>query len=135
MCKLSEKLTLCTCSAASFADLEHYWVFHRFVAGKNEMVIGRALLPDKLDAEVEAHNRSVLLARLNEIDAFDVDLKPKDGDRLQLTFRFPLAGATKTITYGFAHAGGRWVEQAYDHLSWRWQHDRESFGEVRSARA
>jgi len=134
VCKLSEKLKLCTCSAGSVADLEDYWVLHRFVEGKNQIVIGRALLPDKLDAKVEAHNRSLLLARLNDPDAFDIDLRPRDGDRLQLTFRFSVGGAAKTISYGYTHAQGRWIEQAYDSLSWQWHHDSESFGEVRSAR-
>jgi hypothetical protein len=135
VCELSRKLKLCTCDVGSVAELDHYWVFHRFVEGKNEMVIGRVAMPPKLDAKVEAHNRSVLLARLNESDAFDVDLKPRDGDRLRLTFRFSkgFPAKDKTITYGYAKKDGRWVEEAYSGLSWRWHHEEENFGEVRAA--
>ncbi len=134
MCKLSDKLKLCTCDA-SVADLVSYWVFYRFIEGKNHMVIGRVMIRDPLDPEVEAHNRSLLLARLNESDAFDVDLEPRDGDRLQLTFRLSPTDARKTIIYGYAHAAGRWVEEPYDNLGWQWHHDQEQTGEVRYARS
>ncbi len=132
MCMLSDKLKLCTCDAASVGELDHYWVLHRFIEGKNSMVIGRTRIPEKLDAQAEAHNRALLLARLNESDAFDVDLQPKDRDRLQLTFSFSTP-QPKTIIYGYGRVDGRWVEEAYDNLGWRWHHEEERFGEVRSA--
>jgi hypothetical protein len=138
MCKLSEKLKLCTCNARSVAALKHYWVLFRFDATKNRMVRGRVSLPDRLDAKVEAYNRRLLLARLQEADAFDVDLHPEEGDRLAITFQCSEAGAsgrraTKIITYGYAHKGGRWVEERYNPLSWQWHHDRERFGALRQA--
>lgn len=52
-----------------------------------------------------------------------------------LAFRITLGEAAKTITviYGYARSGGKWVERAYDLLSWERHHDRETFGEVRCA--
>lgn len=138
MCKLDERLKLCTCDVPSVSALEHYWVLYRFDEEKNHMVIGRVRLPDKLDAEVEAYNRRLLLARLQEEDAFDVDLHPKEGDRLAITFQCSEVDASgrrvkKTITYGYARTGGRWVEEPYDSLSWEWHHDQERFGALRPA--
>jgi hypothetical protein len=129
MCKLSDALKLCTCDAASIDELDHFWVFHRFDPTKNELVIGRILIPYALAPEIEAHNRALLLARLDDPDAFDVDLAPRDGDRLQLTFRF--GGHYEQTHYGYERRAGKWVEQAYDGLSWSHHHDREHFGEVR----
>lgn len=135
MCTLSETLKLCTCESGSLGDLDHYWVFHRFVDGKDNPVIGRVLVSYRLDATTEAHNRSLLLARLNQPDAFDIDLQPRDGDRLHLAFRIIVAGAPKTVTYGYALSGGTWVEQTYNSLAWERHHDRETFGEIRGALA
>lgn len=139
MCEVSEKLKLCTCAAgASAANLDHCWVLHRFDPAKHTMVIGRVRMPDRLDAEVEAYNRALLLARLNEPDAFDVDLAPHEGDRLQLTFTCPHSvprdkGRVKTIHYGYAYENGRWREMPYESLSWYRKHDREQVGEIRPA--
>lgn len=135
MCTLSETLKLCSCDAGSLGDLDHYWVFHRFVEGKDRPVVGRMLGSYPLNATTEAHNRALLLARLNRPDAFDVDLKPKDGDRLHLAFRITVAGKPETVTYGYALAGGTWVEQTYNSLAWERHHDRETFGEIRGALA
>jgi hypothetical protein len=133
MCELSDKLKLCTCDVGSVADLTHYWVLHRFVGGKNHMVVGRTAIRDTLDPKLEAHNRALLLARLNEGDVFDVDPKPHEGDRLLLSFRCEEAGKPKTIQYGYAHVGGQWIEEPYDALGWQWHHDRGPFGDVRAA--
>jgi hypothetical protein len=138
MCKVSSKLKLCTCAVPDVSRLRFYWVLHRFDPRKDVRRVGRVARPDVLDARDEAHNRTLLLARLQEPDAFDVDLEPREGDRLQLTFRFTerdRAGrkTVKEITYGYARIRGRWVEEKYDPLLWHWHHDRERFGELRPA--
>ena len=138
MCRLAPTLTLCTCAVRDVSRLPHYWVLHRFDPRKDTHVIGRVARPDVLDPQDDAHNRALLRVRLQEPDAFDVDLAPRDGDRLQLTFRFSgrdRAGrrTVKEITYGYAWTAGRWVEETFDPLMWQWHHDRERFGEVRPA--
>jgi hypothetical protein len=128
MCEVSEKLKLCTCEVASVGELENYWVLHRLVKGKDQIVVGRSLLRPRLDEDLERWNHLILLARLNEPDTFDVDLEAREGDRLLLVFR-------KDITYGFQRERGRWVPagEPYDHLAWARRHVSERFGEVRAA--
>jgi hypothetical protein len=138
MCRVSSTLKLCTCAVRDVSRLRHYWVLHRFDPRKANRMIGRVARPDVLDARDEVHNRALLLARLQEPDAFDVDLAPREGDRLQLTFRFAerdRAGrkAFKEITYGYAWTAGRWVEKEFEPLGWQWHHDRERIGELRPA--
>lgn len=129
MCKLGDALKLCTCDVTSVDDLDHFWVFHRFDPSKNATVIGRTLVSYALAPEIEAHNRALLIARLNEPDAFDVDLAPREGDRLQLTFRF--GGYYKRTSYGYEFRDGKWSEQEFDNLAWADHHDRERFGELK----
>ena len=98
-------------------------------------MIGRVAIPQKLAARVDAYNRSLLLQRLHEDDVFDVDLKLRDGDRLQLTFRCSERGASgrsahKVITYGYTWNAGRWTEESFNPLFWQWHHNREMFGEL-----
>ena len=106
MCKLSHQLKMCICDVPDVSELEHYWVLHRFNP-KKDMVIGRVARPDTLDVRVDAYNRSLLLQRLHEDDAFDIDLNLQNGDRSQLTFRCSEPDASgqpeiKVITYGYA---------------------------------
>lgn len=136
MCRISSTLKLCTCDVGDVSQLQNYWILHRFHSGKDYFVIGRTMVPDVLDPQDEAFNRALLLARLQEPDAFDVDLEPQEGDRLQLTFQVSGRDGAgqqppKMITYGYAWSGGRWVEERFDHHMWQWQHDRERFGELR----
>lgn len=130
MCQLERKLKLCTCGKIARSKLEHYWVLHRFDAEKNDRVLGRIAVPPELGRGVAEEHRALLLERLQEADAFDVDLAPREGDRLQLSFRF---SATQWAKYGFAFRGGRWVEEEYCPLGWRWHHTEERFGAVKDA--
>lgn len=130
MCKLDDKLKFCTCRARSAAALAHAWIFHRFDAKKDCRVIGRVAIPPRLAKEVEQHNRALLLSRINEADAFDVDLAPREGDRLQLNFQF---SDTQWAVYGYEYRKGRWVEQPFNSLEWQWHHEEEAFGVVRGA--
>lgn len=136
MCKLEGSLKLCTCNEKEASRLDQYWVFYRFNAEKHNRMIGRVLIPDQLHPKVDAENRRLLLARLQEQDAFDVDLQPGDGDRLLITLRCTEAdkagkAVSKMITYGYERKAGRWVEEPFNSLSWQWHHDRVRFGELR----
>lgn len=140
MCKVSPRLKLCTCDARDVTRLANYWVLHRFNASKQNRIIGRVAMPDAIDARAEAYNRATLRRRLNEPDAFDVDLNPQVGDRLQLTFRCSEPDASgkaraKTVTYGYALTASGWVEEAFNSLGWQWHHDRSASGELRPALA
>jgi len=142
MCELSKKLKLCTCAVASVEHLRHYWVLYRFNKTKDDLVMGQAMLLEEPGKAVQAYNRSLLLERLNEHDAFDINLNPQEGDRLQLKFTCSDSGVLsiltrnrkiKKIIYGYTYRNGRWIEEPFDHLAWERRHDREKFGEIQSA--
>lgn len=85
--------------------------------------------------QLDGYNRELLLRRLQEEDAFDVELDLQDRDRLQLTFQFSESGTsgaptTKVITYGYSWKAGRWDEEEFCPLAWQWHHDWAMSGEV-----
>lgn len=134
MCELSRKLKLCTCAAASVSELRNYWILHRFDKTKDFIVAGSIVLYDEPSKSVQAHNKALLLERLQEADAFDVDLRPRERDRLQLTFTCSEPGGrVNTLYYGYEYKSGRWTEEEYDELSWETNHDQTRFGEVQLA--
>ncbi|MEZ5539064.1 MAG: hypothetical protein R3E63_03720 [Pseudomonadales bacterium] len=109
----------------------HYWIFYRQAQDKNEMIIGTIQPPYYLDPAVDAINREHILARLREVDAFDVALQPADGDLLVLSFQ----AADGKVDYGFEYSAGCWREKEYNSLMWLWHHDEEMFGKIRNALA
>lgn len=96
------------------------------------MIIGEFMLPYMIDEKILIKNKAMLLKRLNETDAFDVELFPKSKDRLQLTFTCPGAN-DQQITYGYSYKKGKWVEEDYDPLEWCWHHDEQKFGIINPA--
>lgn len=132
MCKVSDKIKLCTCEVTSVSKLKHYWILHRYNKSKNNIIIGEFMLPYMLDEKMLINNKAMLLNRLNEADAFDVELSPKSKDRLQLTFTCPGAN-DQQITYGYSYKKGKWVEEDFDSLEWSWNHDEQKFGIINPA--
>lgn len=132
MCEVSGKLKLCTCNATSVEKLKHYWILYRYNREKNNIIIGDFILPYMLDEEMVIKNKAVLLKRLNEEDAFDIDIFPKNKDRLQLTFTCS-AFSNQQITYGYSYKNGKWIEKDFDPLEWQWHHDEEISGAIKPA--
>ncbi len=131
MCQLSAHLKLCSCSKTDFETVENYWVFHRRQAPSEtqEMIVGELLLPISLEPETEVLNEQTLLHILNEEAPFDVDLKPKQHDRLSLHF----ACRQEILVYGFRYYRGKWVPEEWDNFTWYWRHAEERAGEIRDA--
>lgn len=92
------------------------------------MMIGEPMMT-YWDAEDELHNRVLLLKRVNEPDAFDVDLKPKAKDRLQIS----ICCGHRYMDYGFVYKGGERVEEEFDGIEWMWRHEEVEFGKVAGA--
>jgi hypothetical protein len=130
MCTVSDKLKLCTCDTQDYYQLQHYWTFHRFIAGKKNFIIGEALIA-YLDRDLDQLNYETILRQLNEGNPFDVDLKPLRRDRLCLSFTSDNAG--NRIYYGFRYNGRKWVKQGYDAHEWEWRHDEVQGGLVTNA--
>lgn len=131
MCKVSQQLKLCTCRTDIY-ELDHYWIFHRFIKGKKNIVIGQAMLPASIDPADDTFNQSLLLNLLNEGDIFDVEIKPSAKDRLEISLLIG-PGKEDRITYGFECKQDKWVATEYDPLMWMWNHDEEKSGEIKNA--
>ena len=126
MCEVSDKLKLCSCFKVAFGKARHYWILHRFIKDKFEIVIGLPMLPHFLSVDVDTKNKKLLLSLLNQPDTFDSDITPREGDLLELSF---LCGEKEQrITYGFKYKRGKWHEEQFDPLHWMWHHEQELYG-------
>ena len=65
MCTISSKLKLCTCKTKDVYSLKNFWVLHRFVKGKNEVVLGETIMPDFNPLVDVKLNENTLLKLLN----------------------------------------------------------------------
>ncbi|GAA4334961.1 hypothetical protein GCM10023184_29430 [Flaviaesturariibacter amylovorans] len=131
MCQVSDKIKFCTCSnLEDINELDNYWVFHTYVKGKNVELVGEPLAPPSLITFDDAHNRRVLLERVNDPGAFDIPLHPKERDRLQVSFSVPEGGYKGILTYGFRSRKGKWVECEYESFDWYRRHDETIGGEA-----
>ena len=109
MCQISNQLKFCTCSPGERNRIDHGWILHRFVGEKEFQVLGSVIPPsDWLDPAKRALNEETLLSRLNDRDAFDVDLKARNGDRLEVFFnRF--SEGNDYLNYVFELKSDQWI--------------------------
>lgn len=133
MCKVSDKLKLCTCST-DLDKLKHYWIFHRYVKGKNEIVIGEPIFPEDFIYSIHPDNQAILESLLNKENIFDVTIVPRSKDRLELSFT---CNDTQQyiMTYGFEYSKNKWVSREYDCFEWMSNHNEDGFGKITSALA
>jgi hypothetical protein len=110
-------MKFCSCKVSSVYKLKHYWVFHQFVHGQENIVIGTTIMPYISDVQTEMQNKSLLLTRVNEDDAFDVQLNPKENDRLQVSFKWR-EDMDDYLDYGFEFKFGKWKGKQFDSLEW-----------------
>ena len=128
MCKISDKLKLCTCKTA-IDNLKHYWVLYRFVNGKEEMLMGEPVMPVFIDPAMDTFNRSLLLKLLNDGNIFDDPLYPVNKDRLQLYFKISDEGG---VHYGFIYKKNDWQAIEFDYFDWFSKHDEIKKGKIKS---
>lgn len=129
MCKITSKIKFCTCKASSTEKLQHYWCLYRFNKDKDDVVMGM-LLPDEpltIDFEV---NKVVLEKRLNEEDAFDLDLSFKPKDVLEIVCNN--FNDSKRTVYGFKYKGKRWQLYEIDDFYIMGHYDEVGFGKMRN---
>lgn len=127
MCKVSNKLKLCSCKTDDPTKLKHYWVFSRFDADKEESTIGTMLMPYTPEESVHQYNQETLLGLINNPFTFDIDLKPLDKDRLQLHFT---VSNDEYMDYGFEYNQGAWVIDAYSPFEWENHHSQDQLGKI-----
>ena len=130
MCVVSDKIKFCTCSAEDLDGALNTWTFFRKRPRSNETlhILGSAMMPLEIDFFTELQNQETLLKRVNERDAFDIDLNPEEGDRLLLSFRKDKDAPP--LWYGFEYFDGVWEEESYSVFDWMETHKEGEKGKV-----
>ena len=130
MCKITNKIKFCTCKATSTERLQHYWCLHRYNKDKNELTVGEAILPNEfLDINYEV-NKVVLEQRLKDADAFDMDLRFKPRDVLEIVCHN--TDTDKRVVYGFKYKGNRWQVYAISAFELMNEYDEVVFGKMKN---
>lgn len=135
MCRVSDKLRLCTCRG-NITRARHYWVFQRPGKLNDIHIMGEPVMPAMIDPEDDAFNSEFLLKLLNEGDVFDIDLKPRSKDRLQLSFyvKKPEEGSESDhIHYCFIYKHGKWCKHLYDPFEWEGEPEEKMKGKIAHA--
>lgn len=103
MCKPSDKLQLCTCALTRKLP-DNYWVLHRYVGSKNEMVVGEVMAPYFSQEYLSVYAQ--LLNHLNDRMCFDKlpDLQVHD---ILIIY---LRNKKSHDQYAFRYTGKDWEE-------------------------
>jgi hypothetical protein len=121
MCKISDKLKLCTCRTENVQSLKHYWVLNRHEA-LDSYVLGSIIPPADIEEQVEKYNLNTLRKLLNDGNCFDVKLDHQENDILELHFTCQqkldtenqLSDSGNYIVYAFKFTNGKWRKTKYD---------------------
>lgn len=118
MCKVSDKLKLCTCKTQHVEQLKHYWILYRYQ--KSEIILmGEPMLPQEYEIgkEDDVYNYKKLEEMLNEENCFDVGLPVSNKDILELNFSCIINSNTKEerrLVYEFIYKEDRWTANEFD---------------------
>ncbi len=113
MCEISDDIKFCTCVKGHYSKLPHYWLYYRVGDEKDILCIGMPRTPfDYFVLDFKA-NEVKLVNRLNEPDAFDISIKPKAGDRMEIVIN-NLKSYEKRVVYSFRFKKRQWVIDEYD---------------------
>ena len=121
MCKVSDKLKLCSCNAEKVESLKHFWVLNR-PENLGQRIIGEIMPPADIGKQIENFNIERLRKHLNDGNCFDVILSHQEKDILELHFTckqrpklgdaFDLSG--NYLVYAFVFKKGKWRKTSYD---------------------
>ncbi len=132
MCIVSDKIKFCTCVNGSVENLKHYWILYSFNKDKNFACMGEPMMPTSMRDLSFEENQSTLLNRLNEPDAFDVPLKFKAKDLLEIVIN-NTSNFYETFTYTFKFKKGKWEAEETDPFDIMNHFDEENLGKIKSA--
>ncbi len=127
MCKISDKLKFCSCDIDDIYDLEHYWIFYRYEKDQLLRIMGSMLPPMNILITTARYNNKSLLSLINDPSSFDVDLKPKAKDRLQLHFTID---SVQFLDYGFEYKDNKWVSKKYHPFGWQEKYAEDKGGKI-----
>jgi hypothetical protein len=132
MCIISEKIKFCTCTKTSVEKLKHYWILYRYTKGKEEFCMGEPMMPTSMRDLSFEENKSTILNRLNEPDAFDVSMEFKAKDILEIVIN-NIPDFYETFTYSFKFKKGKWEAEETDPFDIMNHFDEENSGKIKSA--
>jgi hypothetical protein len=123
MCKISDKIKLCSCKTKNVDRLKHYWVLNRPEKKDIEM-LGSIIPPADIGEKIEKFNITTLRKQLNDGNCFDIELSHQENDVLELHFTCtPKLDSGKTdsdfgnyLVYAFVFKKGKWKKTSYDHF-------------------
>ena len=116
MCKVSDKLKLCSCKIENVESLKHYWILNR-PEDKDQFTIGLILPPANIGEQIEKFNVNRLRKQLNNGDCFDVTLIHQENDILELHFTCKPKNDTDSgnyLVYAFVYKNGKWKKTSHD---------------------
>ena len=131
MCIVSNKIKFCTCLSSSVDKLQNYWLLHRFNKGKDLHVLGTPMMPSEYFESNYQLNIDTLSERLNEADAFDIPIKFKENDQLEIMLNNLSEDFTKRLTYCFKYKKGKWIAESFDTFELMNNYDELMFGKLK----
>jgi hypothetical protein len=129
MCQISHKIKFCTCSNEDPETFKNYWIFYRYDKNRKDFVIGEVSLFIPFNEEMVQYNEATLLQRINEHDAFDIDLQPKSKDRLLVVLQCE-PHFSEGLNIGFEFKKDKWIPCEYNSLEWMWKHAAAAEGKI-----
>lgn len=134
MCKVSDKIKFCTCANGDVEKLKHYWILYRFTKEEKAICIGSPLMPTYMNDFLFAENEAALLNRLNEPNAFDIPIKFKSKDQLEIVINnSKIRDFYGTFTFSFQFKKNKWVVIESDSFEIMNHFDEEKCGKIKNA--
>ena len=112
MCEITDQIKFCTCTQGHYSKLPHYWLYYRVGEMKEELCMGDARTPFEYFVPDFKANEIKLANRLNESDAFDISIKPKAGDRMEIVIN-NLKSYQERVVYSFRYKKRQWIIDEY----------------------
>lgn len=122
MCKISNRLILCSCDTEIDYDKDH-WMLNRFREGKEDIIEGMPMLPTFLDPDIDKYNIGLLTEMLNQGNCFDFEVEFRKKDQLVLFLKCDNDNWKSELFYAFEFTGGKWREIETEPLMLNWYHD------------
>ena len=133
MCEISAKIKFCKCNS-DVETLKHYWVLHRKSTNNDiqQFCVGTYMMPNEKAMVFLEINTATLENRLNEADAFDVDLELKNKDILEIVINNSSKNYEDRITYAFEYKKGKWKSIEYDFFELMNEFEEEQSGKMKN---
>jgi len=131
MCIISDKIKFCSCANGSVEKLKQYWILYRINKEKNDLCMGEPMMPTSMIDFNFFENQTSLLNRLNESDAFDVPMKFKAKDLLEIVINNN-SKIQDPFTYTFKYKKGKWEAEETDPFEIMNHFDEEKSGKIKN---